>query len=201
MEPKTTQLESGLVQCEDGEYRPPWAIVDQLHQDYYDNEWGKAVRDERGVFERLSLEGFQVGLSWAIILKKRELIRELFDNFDPDIVAAYTDEDIDRIMAEPGMIHNERKIRAVVSNAAITVGLRGLEYGSLQDLIWSFAPTNHNQPTSLSAIAKNSAESTAMAAKLKELGFSFVGPTTCYALMQAIGLVNDRVEPPQTSEE
>lgn len=194
MESTTTAQDSGLVQCPDGNYRPPWAAINQLHQDYYDNEWGKEVRDEKGVFERICLECFQAGLSWSLILQRRDLLRKAFSDFDPDTVAAYTDEDIDRIIAIEGMIRNRRKIQAVITNAAATVALRGSEHGDLSEVVWSFAPTSQTPPARLADIPKTSAESTLLAEKLKELGFSFIGPTTCYALMQAIGLVNDRVE-------
>ena len=191
MEPQT-----GLILCPDGKYRPPWATVDELHQNYYDQEWGKAVRDETGVFERLSLEGFQAGLSWTIILQRRPIFRAAFDNFHPDTVAAYTHTDIDRIMGTEGMIRNQRKIEAVITNAALTIELRDSEHGVLNDLIWSFAPTEHHKPKRLADIPTVSEESIAMAKKLKQLGFTFVGPKICYALMQAIGLVDDRVEQP-----
>ena len=127
-------------------------------------------------------------------MQRRDLLRKAFSDFDPDTVAVYTDEDIDRILAIEGMIRNKRKIQAVITNAAATVALRGSEHGDLSEVVWSFVPTYHTPPARLADIPKTSAESTLMAEKLKELGFSFVGPTTCYALMQAIGLVNDRVE-------
>ncbi|MDO5099505.1 MAG: DNA-3-methyladenine glycosylase I [Corynebacterium sp.] len=185
--------ETGLVKCEDNQWRPPWAVHDPLLREYYDGEWGQPITDEKGVFERLCLEGFQAGLSWRTVLNKRKHLRAGLFNFDPEQLALLTATDIPRIMESPGMVKNHRKIASVLNNAIKTLELRDTEHGDLAQLIWSFAPETHTSPTSIAAIPTTSPESTAMAAKLKELGFSYVGPTTCYALMQAIGIVDDRV--------
>ena len=123
---------------EDGLARPTWAASDPLMQEYYDTEWGMPVRDETGMFERISLEAFQSGLSWATILRKRPAFREAFDGFDPDRVAAYDDTDVDRLMGDAGIVRNLRKVHATITNARATVALR--EDGGLVDLVWSFRP-------------------------------------------------------------
>lgn len=181
----------GLVLCEDNQLRPPWATMSKQLRDYYDHEWGKEVRGEQAVFERVCLEGFQAGLSWSTILAKREAFREVYHGFDVDKVAAMTDADIDRLMEDKRILRNRRKLSAAVKNAKATIALR--EEGGLSDLVWSFAPDAHQRPKSVDEIPSTSDESKAMAKALKKAGFTFVGPTTCYALMQAIGMVDDRV--------
>lgn len=181
----------GLVLCEDNQLRPPWATMSKQLRDYYDHEWGKEVRGEQAVFERVCLEGFQAGLSWSTILAKREAFREVYHRFDVDKVAAMTDADIDRLMQDKRILRNRRKLSAAVKNAKATIALR--EEGGLSDLVWSFAPDAHQRPKSVDDIPSTSDESKAMAKALKQAGFTFVGPTTCYALMQAIGMVDDRV--------
>lgn len=181
----------GLVLCEDNQLRPPWATMSKQLRDYYDHEWGKEVRGEQAVFERVCLEGFQAGLSWSTILAKREAFREVYHRFDVDKVAAMTDADIDRLMEDKRILRNRRKLSAAVKNAKATIALR--KEGGLSDLVWSFAPDAHQRPKSVDEIPSTSDESKAMAKALKKAGFTFVGPTTCYALMQAIGMVDDRV--------
>lgn len=181
----------GLVMCEDNQLRPPWATMSQQLRDYYDHEWGKEVRGEQGVFERVCLEGFQAGLSWSTILAKREAFREVYHNFDVDKVAQMTEEDIDRLMEDKRILRNRLKLTAAIKNARATIELR--DEGGLSDFIWSFQPTDHERPQSVESIPSTSAESIEMAKALKKAGFTFVGPTTCYALMQAIGMVDDRV--------
>lgn len=181
----------GLVLCEDNQLRPPWATMSKQLRDYYDHEWGKEVRGEQAVFERVCLEGFQAGLSWSTILAKREAFREVYHRFDVDKVAAMTDADIDRLMEDKRILRNRRKLSAAVKNAKATIALR--KEGGLSDLVWSFAPDAHQRPKSVDDIPSTSDESKAMAKALKKAGFTFVGPTTCYALMQAIGMVDDRV--------
>jgi len=183
--------ESGLVRCEDGGLRPPWAAVSDELRHYYDTEWGAPVTDEAHIFERICLEGFQSGLSWQTILAKQPLLRKLFHGFDPDAVAKFTEADIERLMQVSGMIRNRRKIAAVIANAKATIELR--KSGGLSHLVWSFRPAHHERPTTVAGIASTSPESTALAKELKRHGFQFVGPTTVYATMQAIGLVDDRV--------
>ena len=173
---------------DDGLARPEWAATDPLMKEYYDTEWGMPVRDERGLFERLSLEAFQSGLSWATILRKRPAFRAAFDDFDPDRVAAYDPRDIERLMADAGIVRNRRKIDATITNARATVALR--EDGGLVDLVWSFRPENTPTPASYAEVPSTSDESKALSKELKRRGFVFVGPTTMFALMEAVGIVD-----------
>ena len=173
---------------EDGLARPTWAASDPLMQEYYDTEWGMPVRDETGMFERISLEAFQSGLSWATILRKRPAFREAFDGFDPDRVAAYDDTDVERLMGDAGIVRNLRKVHATITNARATVALR--EDGGLVDLVWSFRPEETPAPTSYADVPTRSPESLALSKALKKRGFVFVGPTTMYALMEAVGIVD-----------
>jgi DNA-3-methyladenine glycosylase I len=176
------------VRGEDGLARPAWAASDPLLRDYYDTEWGMPVRDERGMFERLSLEAFQSGLSWVTILRKRPAFRAAFDGFDPDLVSRYDEGDVQRLMTDAGIVRNRRKVEATVANARATVALR--EEGGLVDLVWSFRPASTPAPTSFDEVPTRSPESAALAAALRAKGFRFVGPTTMYALMEAVGIVD-----------
>lgn len=182
--------DSGLITGDDGLARPVWAASDQLLRDYYDTEWGMPVRTEQGMFERLSLEAFQSGLSWATILRKRPAFRAAFADFDPDAVAAFTDADVKRLMADAGIVRNRRKVLATLTNARATVALRDTEDRDLASFIWSFRPETTPEPTSLGEIPTTSAESVALAKALKKRGFAFVGPTTMFALMEAVGIVD-----------
>jgi DNA-3-methyladenine glycosylase I len=173
---------------EDGLARPVWASVDPLLRKYYDTEWGMPVREERGLFERISLEAFQSGLSWATILRKRPAFRAAFDDFDPDTVSGYGEPDVARLMADTGIVRNRRKIEATITNAGATVRLR--DEGGLVDLVWSFRPSHTPAPTTHDEVPTSSPESTALAKALRRRGFTFVGPTTMYALMEAIGMVD-----------
>lgn len=177
-----------LVVGEDGLARPRWAARDPLLREYYDTEWGMPVRDERGLFERLSLEVFQSGLSWATILRKRPAFREAFDGFDPDRVAAYGPEDVARLLDDPGIVRNRSKVEATIVNARATVALRA--DGGLVDLVWSFKSAVTPAPRTLAEIPSSSPESAALARELKRRGFAFVGPTTMFALMEAVGIVD-----------
>lgn len=179
---------TALVVGDDGLARPAWAAGDPLLRDYYDTEWGIPVRDERGVFERLSLEAFQSGLSWATILRKRPAFRAAFDDFEPDRVAGYDERDVERLMADAGIVRNRRKIEATVVNARATVGLR--EDGGLAELVWSFRPMRTPAPSAYADVPTTSPESVALSKELKRRGFTFVGPTTMFALMEAIGVVD-----------
>lgn len=172
--------------------RAPWATGDPLLTEYYDTEWGMPVRDEAGVFERLSLEAFQSGLSWITVLRKREAFRAAFDGFDPDRVAAYGAEDVERLLADGGIIRNRRKIEATVGNAGAALRLRE-EGTDLGELVWSFMPELSPAPLTEAEVPSTSPESAALAKELKRRGFSFVGPTTVYALMTAIGIVDAHV--------
>jgi DNA-3-methyladenine glycosylase I len=173
---------------DDGLARPAWAATDPLLREYYDTEWGMPVRDERGLFERLSLEAFQSGLSWATILRKRPAFRAAFDGFDPDLVAKYGEEDVARLMTDAGIVRNRRKIAATITNAAATVRLR--EDGGLAELLWSFRPTATPVPASYAEVPTTSPESVALSKALRRAGFTFVGPTTMFALMEAVGMVD-----------
>lgn len=173
---------------EDGLARPPWAATDPLMREYYDTEWGMPIRDEQGLFERISLEAFQSGLSWATILRKRPAFREGFRNFDPERVASLTEADVDKLLANPGIIRNQRKIRATIANAQATLLLR--EKGGLVDFVWGFQPADTPRPETPEEVPTQSAESLALSKALKKEGFSFVGPTTMFALMEAIGMVD-----------
>lgn len=181
-------MSESLVTGDDGIIRPAWAASDPLLRDYYDREWGRPVRDEQGLFERISLEAFQSGLSWATILRKRENFRTAFDGFDPEKVAAYTDEDRQRLMDDAGIVRNRRKIDATINNAQATLDLRA--DGGLADLIWSHQPDVHPAPRTLEEVPTTSPESEALAKALRKKGFVFVGPTTIFALMEAVGIVN-----------
>ncbi|MDO5618484.1 DNA-3-methyladenine glycosylase I [Kocuria sp.] len=178
----------GVVMGDDGLARPAWATASDLMRTYYDTEWGMPVTDERGLFERLSLEAFQSGLSWSTILAKRENFRAAFAEFDPDTVAAFTAQDVQRLLADPGIVRNRAKITATVANAAATVRLR--QRGGLSEFIWSFRPDTTPAPRTMAEAPTVSAESTALSKALKKEGFTFVGPTTMYALMSAIGMVD-----------
>lgn len=188
-------LASGLTLCDDGLIRPTWASHDELLRSYYDTEWGLPIHDEAGVFERLVLEGFQAGLSWRTVLAKREAFRQAFDGFVPDRVAAFTSDDVDRLVSTPGIIHNRRKIDAAISNARATVAMRNDSAvadgpSHLGELVWSYRPTLDPLPRSKDEVPTQLPESVALAADLKSRGFCFVGPTTMLALMAAIGIVN-----------
>ena len=181
-----------VIVGEDGLARPPWAAGQgadgELLRTYYDTEWGQPVRDERGLFERLSLEAFQSGLSWATILRKRENFRAAFVDFDPDRVATFDEGDIARLLDDRGIVRNRAKIRATIGNARATLALR--EHEGLAALIWSFRPRRTPRPKALADVPTTSPESQAMAAELKRRGFAFVGPTTAFALMEAVGIVD-----------
>ena len=179
---------NGAVRGDDGLLRPAWAATDPLMREYYDTEWGIPVRDERGMYERISLEAFQAGLSWATILKKREAFRIAFLNFDPDRVAAFTEADAERLMNDAGIVRNRLKIRAAITNARATIALR--DEGGLVDFVWSFRPAETPTPVSFADVPTRSKESVALSKGLRAKGFAFVGPTTMFALMEAIGVVD-----------
>jgi DNA-3-methyladenine glycosylase I len=180
----------------DGRVRCGWidgsrlAAADfELYRDYHDDEWGRPVRESAQLFERISLEAFQSGLSWLIILRKRENFRQAFDQFDAGRIAEYTDRDVERLMSEVGIVRNRAKIEATIANARAAESLDV----DLAELLWSFAPERRPRPADLSQVPAVTPESTAMAKELKRRGFRFVGPTTAYALMQATGMVDDHV--------
>lgn len=173
----------------DGVLRCPWG-TDPAMVDYHDHEWGVTVRDEQGLFERVCLESFQSGLSWLVILRKRERFREVFAGFDPARVASFGDDDIERLMNDAGIVRNRRKIEAAIGNARAVLRLEG----TFADLVWSFAPeAAPSPPRTVGEVPAVTTESTALAAALKATGFGFFGPTTAYALMQATGMVDDHL--------
>ena len=180
---------TGLTTGADGLARPSWAEQSELLREYYDTEWGMPVTDESGVFERLSLEAFQSGLSWATVLRKRPAFRAAFAGFDPDIVAAFDEGVVERLLADAGIIRNRAKILATIDNARATVALRD-DGTDLAELVWSFRPARTPAPRTLAEIPSTSAESVALSKELKRRGFRWVGPTTMFALMEAIGIVD-----------
>ena len=179
---------NALVVGEDGLARPVWAATDPLLREYYDTEWGMPVRDEQGLFERLSLEAFQSGLAWVTILRKRPAFRQAFAAFDPDAVAAFGDGDVARLMSDARIVRNRRKIEATIANARATVALRG--DGGLAQLVWSFQPAQTPRPRTAAEVPTTSPESVALATALRGRGFRHVGPTTMFALMEAVGIVD-----------
>jgi len=185
---------ASIVVGEDGRARCAWAGHDAEYQRYHDEEWGTPLHGDRALFEKLSLEGFQAGLSWITILRRRPTFRLAFADFDIDAVAAFDERDIARLMADPGIIRNRLKIDATISNARVTQQLVGEHPGALDEVIWSFAPEPRGQAiTSLADLPAVTPESTALSTALKKLGYRFVGPTTMYAMMQSGGLVDDHV--------
>lgn len=210
-------LPEGLVACEDGLVRPSWAATDLLLRDYYDTEWGSPVTSEQGVFERLVLESFQSGLSWSTILKKREAFRTAFASFIPEAVAAFTDQDHERLMQDAGIVRNKRKIDAAITNARAVIALRsalaaegdahragrmeeaplapllrpGQPYPRhLGELVWLYQPSQQPRPEKAGDVPAQTEESRALSLELKRRGFVFVGPVTALALMSAIGITN-----------
>lgn len=193
-------IASSLVVGADGLARPLWASRHDDLRAYYDTEWGMPVRDERGVFERLCLEAFQSGLSWATILRRREGFRRAFAGFDPDAVAAFGEEDVERLLGDAAIIRHRGKIEATLANARATVALRAAEGlgpradlgpgATLADLVWAHRPVATPRPSSASEVPVTSPESVALARELKRHGFRFVGPTMMFALMEALGIVD-----------
>jgi DNA-3-methyladenine glycosylase I len=181
-------MTTDLVTGEDGLARPLWASVDPMLRQYYDTEWGMPVRDERGVFERLSLEAFQSGLSWRTILAKRPAFRAAFADFDPDVVAGFGEADVARLLGDAGIVRNRAKIAATITNANATIALRA--DGGLADFVWSSAPSETPRPRTAAEVPTTSPESTALSKALRKRGFAFVGPTTMHALMEALGIVD-----------
>jgi DNA-3-methyladenine glycosylase I len=179
-----------IVRGEDGVARCWWADSAPEYRAYHDSEWGLPVADDVRLFEKLALEGFQAGLSWLTILRKREAFRTAFSGFDFKRVARFGEADVTRLLADPGIVRNRGKIEAVINNAGRALELVGSE-GSLAHYVWSFEPPE--PPESVAALRSVSPESQALAKDLKRRGWRFVGPTTVYAFMQAMGLVNDHL--------
>jgi DNA-3-methyladenine glycosylase I len=181
----------GLLVDDSGVARCGWAASTEDYLAYHDDEWGVPVHGETPLYERLTLEAFQSGLSWLTILRKREGFRAAFAGFDAETVAAFGEADFERLMADSSIVRNRLKIRAAVTNAQAVVRLR--DQGGLDQLMWSFAPVGRSQPRSSADVPATTAESTALAKALKRNGFVFVGPTSLYAAMQACGLVDDHL--------
>ena len=173
----------------DGLARCRWGAEPEVYREYHDGEWGRPLRGDDELFERISLEAFQSGLSWLTILRRREGFRAAFDGFRIEAVAAYTDADVERLLGDTGIIRNRAKIVATIANAKAA---RKLDDG-LTALIWSFAPAGHVRPQAIGDVPAVTPESTALSKALKREGFRFVGPTTAYAMMQAIGMVDDHL--------
>jgi DNA-3-methyladenine glycosylase I len=180
---------SGVVVGEDGKPRCPWGLSTPDYVSYHDDEWGRVLHGDAALYERLCLEAFQSGLSWITILRKRESFRKAFKGFDPAKVAKFGDKDVVRLMADAGIVRNRAKIDAAIRNARLVVELDG----GLDELLWSFAPADRPLPKANEDVPAVTDESKAMAKALKKRGFAFLGPTTCYALMQATGMVNDHL--------
>jgi DNA-3-methyladenine glycosylase I len=176
----------GPVTGDDGIDRCPWAGGPGVMRDYHDTEWGNPVSGESAYLERLTLEAFQSGLSWSTILNKREAFREVFAGFDADVVATYDEADVERLMAEPRIVRNRLKVLAAITNARATVALR--EQEGLEAFVLSFAPDQPPAWSTTEEMATTSPESVALSKGLKKRGFAFVGPTTMFALMEAIGV-------------
>jgi DNA-3-methyladenine glycosylase I len=179
----------------DGRARCRWAASDAEYQRYHDDEWGTPLHGDRPLFEKMCLEGFQAGLSWITILRKRPVFRQVFHDFDPHKVARMGDDEIEAAMGNEGIIRNRAKILSTIKNAKLTLELTADHPGALDELMWSFAPAPRaRRLTSMSQVPALTAESTALSSTLRKLGFGFVGPTTVYALMQSSGMVDDHIE-------
>jgi DNA-3-methyladenine glycosylase I len=183
-----------LLVGSDGRARCQWCGTDPLYVEYHDTEWGVPVHGDREMFERLVLESFQSGLSWITILRRREGFRSAFSGFDPHVIARFGASDRARLMADTGIIRNGAKIDATIHNAGIVANLIDREPGRLDEIIWEHAPKGSVRRASLAEVPAVTPESEALARTLKKLGLKFVGPTTAYAQMQAVGVVNDHVD-------
>jgi DNA-3-methyladenine glycosylase I len=182
----------GIIVGEDGVARCRWADSAPEYRAYHDAEWGYPVADDVRLFEKLSLEGFQAGLSWLTILRKREAFRQAFAGFDYTVVAGFGDDDVARLLADAGIVRHRGKIESVINNAQRAVELVA-EHGSLARFIWGYEPDGHPAELDLAALVSVTPESRTLARELKRRGWRFVGPTTVYAFMQAMGLVNDHL--------
>ncbi|MFJ6678180.1 DNA-3-methyladenine glycosylase I [Microbacterium sp. NPDC091382] len=174
----------------DGLLRCGWVGDDAEYRRYHDEEWGRPLHGDRALFEKMSLEGFQAGLSWITILRKRPRFREVFAAFEPEAVAAFDESDVERLMGDAGIIRNRAKILATIGNARLVTEMEPAE---LDAFMWSFAPASHRRPSSFAEVPATTPESDAMSKALRKRGFRFVGSTTMYALMQSSGMVDDHV--------
>ena len=187
---------AGISLEPDGLPRCWWGVSDELYRPYHDREWGRPVTDDRRLFEKLTLEGFMAGLSWLTILRKRETFRAAFANFEIETVASFGTDDVDRLLADAGIVRHRGKIEAAINNARRCLDLRD-EFGSFAAYAWGFEPDPSTRPANLDYEAlealTTSPEAIAMSKDLRRRGWSFVGPTTVYSFMQAMGLVNDHL--------
>lgn len=177
-----------------GTERCPWPGGDPLYVDYHDTEWGVPEWDDRALFEKLILDGFQAGLSWITILRKRDNFRRAFDGFEPEVIARYGDDDIARLMADAGIVRNRAKVTGTVRNARAYLNIRA-SGKSFADFLWQFTDGQQrlNHWAHMADVPAETAQSKAMSTALKQAGFTFCGPTICYAFMQAVGMVNDHL--------
>jgi len=193
----SARLADGLIAGDDGRARCWWCSGDDAYLAYHDEEWGRPVRDDRRLFEKICLEGFQAGLSWLTILRKRDAFRRAFDDFDFARIARFDRRRVERLLGDAGIVRHRGKIESVVNNARRASDLVD-EAGSLASYLWSFEPGVCGRPKRLTRAAlaglTRTADSLALSRDLKRRGWTFVGPTTCYAFMQAMGLVNDHLE-------
>jgi DNA-3-methyladenine glycosylase I len=184
---------SAAIVGDDGIGRCPWGASGEMLAEYHDREWGQVLHGRDALFERISLEAFQSGLSWLIVLRKRPAFREAFAGFDPEVVAGFGDADRERLLADAGIVRNRAKVDATIANARAVLDLADRDE-ELDTLLWSFAPPPRERaPSALEDVPATTPASAAMAKALRARGFRFVGPTTCYALMQATGMVDDHV--------
>lgn len=181
---------SDLTTGDDGVARCAWIGTDAEYRRYHDEEWATPLHGDRPLFEKMSLEGFQAGLSWITILRKRPRFREVFHGFEPSVVADFGSAEVDRLLQDAGIIRHRGKIEAVIGNAALVAAMAE---GELDALLWSFAPAAHTPPATFADVPAVTPESAAMSEELRRRGFRFVGPTTMYALMQSAGMVDDHV--------
>ncbi|MGH1404656.1 MAG: DNA-3-methyladenine glycosylase I [Alphaproteobacteria bacterium] len=185
--------DTGLIIGQDGKKRCWWCGDDPLYVSYHDTEWGEVVHDDVRLFEKICLEGFQSGLSWITILRKRENFREAFAGFDFEKVATFSDKDVENLLQNEGIVRHRGKIEATINNAKRALELKE-EYGSLSTYFWKFKPDTHTPPMIKGDIDSTSDQSVALSKDLKKRGWKFVGPTTVYAFMQAMGMVNDHIK-------
>ena len=177
-------IDDGHVRC--------WPVRDDVALVYHDQEWGRPVRDDARLLEKICLEGFQSGLSWDTILRKRPGFRAAFAGFDPEVLSRYRDADVERLLADVRIVRNRRKIEATIANACATAVMHAAGE-SLTDLVWAHRAPNRPAPRSWAEVASSTPESAALASELKRRGFRFIGPTTVYAMLQAVGVVNDHL--------
>ena len=188
---RESPVREAVVVGDDGLARCSWSASDAEYRRYHDEEWGRPQHDPRALYEKMCLEGFQAGLSWITILRRRPAFREVFDGFDPQTVATMTESDVERLLQDERIIRHRGKIEATISNARAVLALDV----PLDELMWGFAPPpSPSRPRAWSEVPAVTAESTAMSKELRRRGFRFVGPTTMYALMQATGMVDDHFE-------